>query len=64
MNKGICSTFMPQCSMEFSWRMSFLPLHLAQDQNGEKPMGLTKSLNVVMFCAAFAFISAMILGVM
>jgi hypothetical protein len=33
-------------------------------QTGEKVMGLTKSLNVVMFCAAFAFVSAMILGIM
>jgi hypothetical protein len=36
----------------------------AARQTGEKVMGLTKSLNVVMFCAAFAFVSAMILGVM
>jgi hypothetical protein len=29
---------------------------------GGVPMDLTKSLNVVMFCAAFAFVSAIVLG--
>jgi|APDOM4702015073_1054812.scaffolds.fasta_scaffold618972_1 hypothetical protein len=29
---------------------------------GGAPMDLTKSLNVVMFCAAFAFVSAIVLG--
>ena len=30
--------------------------------NGGACMDLTKSLNILMFCAAFAFVSAMVLG--
>ncbi|MFC4624305.1 hypothetical protein ACFO1V_03545 [Daeguia caeni] len=32
-------------------------------QQGDRPMGLTRSLNVLMICAAFAFVAAMVVGI-
>ena len=43
-------------------RLRVKSISLGGIDKGGVPMDLTKSLNVVMFCAAFAFVSAIVLG--
>lgn len=43
-------------------RVCYKSICLGGIDKGGAPMDLTKSLNVVMFCAAFAFVSAIVLG--
>lgn len=45
-----------------------LPKHMRlvktkYNHEGDRPMGLTRPMNVLMFCAAFAFVAAVIVGI-
>lgn len=61
---GIWRASLPQCSDEFAFTHCVTPLLFVLSVNEEAmQMELTRPLNLLMICAAFAFVGAMVIGV-